>query len=173
MSHAHIPTSPNPRDSIKRDKPPTLVVRPIDEDEFVLRVEYVDRMGSGVIATEDVDLGPKPTWPTPQEQSDMVALTVRNVWDATWEFYTGDKIERTTATLPDPVINPEPEVVLPEPLDGMTGRWKSIRRAADALAEVIDNAVNDLVEGLDIDLNDEPLMEAIYERVYSLVTKGE
>ena len=44
--------------------------------------------------TEQVYLGPDPTWPSPSEANDLIADAVRRVLDAAWENATGEKMER-------------------------------------------------------------------------------
>lgn len=51
--------------------------------------------------------------------------------------------------------------------------WKAIRRLADAIAECVDNAVEDLLEGVPSALRDEDRVEELTERVYNFATKGE
>jgi hypothetical protein len=58
------------------------------------------------------------------------------------------------------------------PLSDMTADWKVIRRATDALAEAVDNAVTDRIDWLDLP-EDEAFIEILTDQVYDLVTKGE
>ena len=58
----------------------------------------------------------------------------------------------------------------------LTADWRVVRRAADALAEVIDNAVMELLESLTISpdrLQDEDLVNELTDRMFNFVTKGE
>ena len=58
-----------------------------------------------------------------------------------------------------------------DPLPLLDADWKVIRRAADAIYEVVDNAVQVLVDEYDLP-DDEATIDLLTERVYALATTG-
>lgn len=70
-----------------------------------------------------------------------------------------------------PVLDDPPSPPL-LPLPEMTAEWKVIRKVADAIFEVVDNAVDTLLEKYDLD-NDERTVTALADQVLSLATTGE
>ena len=61
------------------------------------------------------------------------------------------------------------EPFLPE----MDAEWRVIRRGADAFAEIVDNAVDQLVEEFGLPTENERLIEELSDRVADLITMGE
>lgn len=57
-------------------------------------------------------------------------------------------------------------------LSDINAEWKVIRRAADAVSEVVDNAVQDLIDEYNIPDDDEDALNALTDHIYALVTTG-
>lgn len=73
---------------------PVLTITTDPENEFALVVAYHEPNLPEPVASETVDLSPSPTWPSPSEQSDMIADAVRRVWDKSWTYYSGEEVVR-------------------------------------------------------------------------------
>jgi hypothetical protein len=65
----------------------------------------------------------------------------------------------------------EPRPALPDGLADLTADWKAVRRVADVIAEVIDNAVEEVMTFRNVELTEENV-EVVTDYVYALATTG-
>lgn len=62
-------------------------------------------------------------------------------------------------------------MAIQNPLPELDADWKAIRRLSDAIAECVDNTVQQLVDEFDLP-DDEPTIDALTDYVYTLATTG-
>lgn len=67
-----------------------LVINSLPDDPTAVEVIAVEPGTGYEIGKETVDFGPNPTWPSPSEQSDLVAEAVKRLWDVMHTHYTGE-----------------------------------------------------------------------------------